>query len=473
MALQRNDAVLNKAFGLRLFMFIAVGWLCSSNLTAQHVVVGAWEERPDLQMPVALTNNAVTSAKVAGQYYTYSFGGIDSSLVWSGIRQDAFRLNLNAGWTILPPIPDTLGKIASAASTVKGKIYLIGGYHVLEDGSEISSNRVHIFDPLTNTWLPDGAPVPVPIDDQVQGVYRDSLIYVVTGWSNTSNVANVQIYNPATDSWQVGTPVPATSQYRAFGAAGGIVGNKIIYAGGARMGVNFPIAPYIRCGEIDPADPKQITWSFVEDSLAARYRAAPIVDYDAFNDIWLTGGSSVTYNFDGIAYNGSGGVEPIDRKDIEGICEGFSDAIDVVGQLPEGRMDYRGAGIHRKPDAWGSDDDIWLDLVFLVGGMGPGRHVDGKVFLAYSIYEGLDAPEEIGLYLYPTLSSGPIQVRLDDPSLYGDWTYHLFDLSGRAITRGTCTPPALLDFSDRPVGLYTLVMERQGRKVGLKVALAR
>jgi hypothetical protein len=64
-------------------------------------------------------------------------------------------------------------------------------------------------------------------------------------------------------------------------------------------------------------------------------------------------------------------------------------------------------------------------------------------------------------------------VRLDDPSLYGEWTYSLFDRSGRAVARGQCYPPALLDFSDQPVGLYALVMEREGRRVGLKVALAR
>lgn len=468
--------MVNKASGLRLVLFFALIWQGSSHLAAQFLNdVANWQERPELKMPVPLTNNAVTSAKVAGEYFTYSFGGIDSSLQWSGIRQDAFRLNWPAGsgWTILPPIPDTLGKIASAASTVKGKIYLIGGYHVLEDGSEISSNRVHIFDPVTNTWLPDGAPVPVPIDDHVQGVYRDSLIYVVTGWSNTSNVANVQIYNPATNTWQAGTPVPATSQYRAFGAAGGIAGNKIIYAGGARMGVNFPIAPYIRCGEIDPADPTQITWSFVEDSLAARYRAAPLLNYDGWEKLlWLTGGSSVTYNFDAIAYNGSGDVEPLDRKDIEGDCDGFTVGYNFDIQLPEGRMDYRGVGIHRTTDGWGSDD-TQLDDVFLIGGMGPGRQVDGKVFLAYGLYEGLDAPEDVGMSLYPTLTSGPLQVRLDDPSLFGNWTYHLFDLSGRAVARGLCNPPASLDFSDQPVGLYSLVMEREGRKVGLKVALAR
>jgi len=472
MTRQSNDATLNMALNLKAGFFLALAWLCPQNLYSQLNDFDPWMERPEFQMPIALTNNAVTSAKVAGLYYTYTFGGIDSSLRWSGIRQDAFRLNVNTGWTILPSIPDTLGKIASAASTVKGKIYLIGGYHVLEDGSEISSNRVHVFDPVSNTWLPDGVPVPVPIDDHVQGVYRDSLIYVVTGWSNTSSVSNVQIYNPAADTWQIGTPVPATSQYRAFGAAGGIVGDKIIYAGGARMGINFPIAPYIRCGEIDPSDPTQIVWSFIEDTLAARYRAAPIVNYDRPDALRLVGGSSVTYNFDAIAYAGSGIVEPISGSDVEGNCFGLMIPFGVDGRIPNGRMDYRGVGVHLTDDPWGGED-AWLDQVVLVGGMGPGRQVDGKVYTARSYYEGLDAPEEIGMYLYPTLTPGPVQVRLDDPSLFGHWTYQMFDLSGRVVAQGHCHPPALLDFSDRPNGLYTLVLERENNRVGLKVAIAR
>ena len=75
-------------------------------------------------------------------------------------------------------------------------------------------------------------------------VYKDSLIYVVTGWSGSgfsgTNVANVQIYNPANDTWSVGTPVPNTNQYKAFGASGIIVEDTIYYFGGAKIsGFNF------------------------------------------------------------------------------------------------------------------------------------------------------------------------------------------------------------------------------------------
>ena len=114
--------------------------------------------------------------------------------------------------------PDTLGKVAAGASRVGNIIYIFGGYHVLANGDEISSNKVHRFDVSQNQFISDGAPIPIPIDDHVQAVWKDSLIFVVTGWSNSQNVANVQIYNPSTDTWLAGTSVPNTSHDKVFGA---------------------------------------------------------------------------------------------------------------------------------------------------------------------------------------------------------------------------------------------------------------
>ena len=169
-------------------------------------------------MPERVSNNAVVAAKVNGQSFVYSFCGIDSTKIWSGIHLKAWRYDVEAKkWESLPEVPDPNGgKIAASANVVNGKIYIIGGYHVASNGSETSSDKVHVFDPVTNAWLPDAAPIPVPIDDQVQVVWRDSLIYVVTGWSNTTNVTEVQIFNPATNEWSAGTPVPNQNDYKVF-----------------------------------------------------------------------------------------------------------------------------------------------------------------------------------------------------------------------------------------------------------------
>ncbi|MDT8413385.1 MAG: hypothetical protein RQ875_13045, partial [Vicingaceae bacterium] len=259
-------------------------------------------------MPMAVANNAVTGAEFNGNSYVYSFGGIDTTKNWSGITKKSFRYDVNNDlWITLPDLPDTLGKIASGASTIDSIIYIVGGYYVFANNNEISSNKVHRFNTRTNTYLTDGTPIPVAIDDHVQAVYKDSLIFVVTGWSNTTNIPNVQIYDPANDNWLVGTSTPNNNTYKAFGATGTILGDTLYYHGGASTGINFPGQNSLRKGYINPLNPTQITW-FSSPTSFFTYRAVAF-SFGA-NEICFLGGSATTYNFNGIAYNGSGGVSP-------------------------------------------------------------------------------------------------------------------------------------------------------------------
>jgi hypothetical protein len=275
----------------------------------------SWTVTEMSSMPEPVSNNAVASAKVGASSFVYSFAGIDSSKLYSGMHLKGFRYDVSAdSWDTLPPLPDTLGKIAASASSVKNQIYIIGGYHVFADGHEVSSDRVHRFDPATNTYLSDGAKVPVPIDDQVQVVWRDSLIYVVTGWSQIRNVTNVQIYNPSTDTWMAGTPVPNQDSYRSFGSSGVIVGDTIFYFGGASSNgtLNFPIQNRLRMGIIDANDPSIISWSdtILDPSLVGYRMASVLVE----GNIHWIGGANRTYNFDGIAYSNGQAVEPNNRN---------------------------------------------------------------------------------------------------------------------------------------------------------------
>lgn len=280
----------------------------SAQLFAQYSFT--WLDLPP--MPVRVSNNAVASAFDGNSTCVYSFGGIDSTKAYSGIHRKSFKYHVGTQhWQQIPDLPDTLGKIASAASVVKNKIYIIGGYHVFQNGNETSSNKVHIFNPLSNQFEADGANIPVPIDDHVQVVWRDSLIFVVTGWSNTGNVADVQIYNPALNTWTSGTPVPNSTLYKAFGASGVIIGDTIYYNGGVKTGSEFVATPFLRKGIINPFDPTQISW-FQETNNpgASEYRSAAASFQQHL--FWI-GGAGTAYNYDGIAYNGTGGVQALNR----------------------------------------------------------------------------------------------------------------------------------------------------------------
>lgn len=315
-------------------------------------------------LPEKVANNAVCEGFIGDTPYLYSFGGIDSTKEHSGIHLRSFRYNtITNEVETIPDLPDNLGKIAAGASRIGNIIYIIGGYHVYSNGTEISSAKVHRYDILNNTYLEDGAPIPIAIDDHVQAVWRDSLIYVVTGWSNNTNRREVQIYNPSNDTWSVGTSTPNSNSYKSFGASGAIIGDTIYYYGGASLSGAFNIQNQLRKGVINPDDPTAITWSFsVPDTQMKGYRMAATTVFDQVH--WI-GGSAVTYNFDGIAYNGSGGVPPVNRAIYWDVNQTEYWQQSFLNEFP---MDLRGIA---------SINDT---LKFLAGGMLSGQAVTNKIY---------------------------------------------------------------------------------------------
>lgn len=339
------------------------------------------------QLPEKVSNNAVCEGFVDGTPYIYSFGGIDSTLTYTGIHLRSFRYNVLTGESeVLPDMPDTLGKIAAAANRIGDIIYIIGGYHVFADGTELSSTKVHRFDVLTNQFLDDGADIPVAIDDQVQAIWRDSLIYVVTGWSDTEMVTNVQIYNPSEDEWLIGESVPDLVAYKAFGASGGIWQDTIYYFGGA-VGSIWSADSRMRKGVINGNNPSQIDWSIdLIDPTKFGYRMAVAQIGGIIN--WI-GGSNVTYNYDGIAYNGSGAVSPNNRiLSYWAKLESFEEV--VYEELP---MDLRGIG---RLDEFN---------YYICGGMLANQEVTDKIYhLHFALVDNvkdLDGQQKVKLYPNP------------------------------------------------------------------------
>ncbi len=387
-------------------------------------------------LPEATSNNAVTAAVANGKIYVYSFCGIDATKIWSGIHLKAWCYDVQADeWSSLPPVPDPDGgKIAAAASFLKGKIYVTGGYHVAQNSNETSSNKVHVFDPESNGWLPDAAPIPVPIDDHVQAIWRDSLLYIVTGWSNTTNVPNVQIFNPLSNTWAVGTPVPNTTNYKVFGASGVIVGDTIFYAGGARTGSNFPATSFFRKGIINPTNPTEITWTGNDEPAAKGYRMAAATFGN--RPIWL-GGSDVTYNYDGIAYNGSGGVAPLARTTMyDPANASFFQTNDDVPAV----MDLRGAA------------QIAENEVVIVGGMIAGQQVTNQVW-RISLDELTEVSSNLNeppfFRIYPNPASGGLTVEVP-----GRFEVEIYDRDGNLVLFEKAEGEFRLSTKNLSTGLY-------------------
>jgi hypothetical protein len=343
-----------KILTILLSLFIGI------HLSAQT----AWTWTEMDTMPIHISNNAVTHASISGEPFVFSFGGIDTSKIYSGITLRSFKYDVNGdNWSEIPPLPSGQARIASAASTVKNKIYIIGGYSVASNGSETSSNKVVIYNPSTNSYETDGTPIPTPIDDHVQCVWRDSLIYVITGWSNFSNVPYVQIYNPSNDTWASGTPLPSLTDYKVFGGSGTIIGDTIYYFGGAVSVGNFYATKKLRKGIIDSNDPTNITWTLEDDGPNNSYRSA-CLNYG--NNVFWVGGSATSYNYNGIAYNGTGGVTPLTqimRYDT------YTNHWYAGNGSPYSVMDLRGVA-QTSPVSW-----------IICGGMNENQQVTNRTFL--------------------------------------------------------------------------------------------
>ncbi len=406
-------------------------------------------------MPMPTANHAICAANVNGNPSVYVFGGITTGLVNDSIHRKAFRYDVDADtWYLLPDIPDTLGKIASAASVVGDTAYVIGGYHVFDGAPfELSSDRVHRLDLVTGQWMDDGAPVPVPIDDQVQAVWRDSLIYVITGWSNTTNVPNVQVYDPAYDSWSQATPVPNNNQYKAFGASGTIIGDTIYYFGGASSSGNFPAQDKLRIGHIDPAAPLNITWlPAVTSGLGPRYRSACVTVEE---EPWWVGGSSVSYNYDAVAYNGSGVVVPATT-----LLHWSGGMMQNGGQAAPQVMDLRGAG------------ELGDGRFVIVGGIGAEQQVLDSVWLVVPAEVGVPEHRTTTMRIAPNPSTGMIRLTL--PDITGPYQWTLLDPFGGECLNGTLpSGGTAIDLSGLVPGMYWLRVASDGRVFNAPLVIAR
>lgn len=407
----------------------------------------SWDITQVAPIPEPVSNNAVCEAFTPAGNFIYSFGGIDTTKSHDGIHLRSYRMNVDTEvWEIIPSLPDTMGKIAAAATRIEDVIYIIGGYHVFPNGHEVSSNKVHRYSVSLNQYLTDGAEIPVPIDDQVQAVWRDSLIYVITGWSNNGNVTDVQIYDVYNDEWSVGTSVPTSGNYRVFGASGTIVGDTIYYFGGAASGSNFPAQRHIRKGVIDPGNPTQINWStdFFDIDIKG-YRTAACVS--PLGHIHWLGGSDITYNYNGVAYNGSGGV-PTNGQNLFFKPESEFWGVESGLNLP---MDLRGVC------------ELSDSIKYLIGGMIDPQQVTDQVVKLSWINTGWNSIPEHSkdLQVYPNPTLGSVQLVADQPII----SWQLCDPSGKIVQHKMAanSTTEMIDLSNHGKGFYILQASSERR----------
>lgn len=126
-------------------------------------------------------------------------------------------------WETKKPMPTARSNLQ--ANVVNGKIYLIGGYNTTIN---------EVYDPATDSWATK-TKLPIGVGDYASAVV-DNKIFVIGGVSISGNSrysSNItQIYNPETDSWSSGAPLPINMSYGSAGVTTGNFAPKRIYAFG-------------------------------------------------------------------------------------------------------------------------------------------------------------------------------------------------------------------------------------------------
>ena len=347
--------------GLLLVVLISSGCTPESGEEAtatEQPTVEIWTEGPPLPQPT--TNNAVAAVTVDDDVAVFSFLGLDSTKIWSGVHSRSYRWDTSdPAWREIESVPGP-GRLASTAQVVDGKIYVIGGYTVAEDGSERSLPDVAIYDPVAESWSA-GADIPIPTDDAVAGVWRARYVVLVSGWHDTDNVRDVQLYDTESDRWLASTEIAGAP---VFGHTGAVVGDEIVYVDGTAVvdaRPRFVIDTATWRGRIDGATSPNIEWG-----LAPAHPGPPLYRAAAGAVAGLAifvGGSSNPYNYNGIGYNGEPS-EPL-RQILA-----FSPATgswSTLSPLPRATMDHRNVGVAE-------------GRLFVVGGMLESQVVSDRVW---------------------------------------------------------------------------------------------
>jgi N-acetylneuraminic acid mutarotase len=135
-------------------------------------------------------------------------------------------------WVSKAPIP--VARKSLGVAVVNGKIYAIGGFPDLSNNDE--------YDPATDTWSSKAA-MPTPRYNFAITVYQNK-IYCIGGMvSNRSGLGTsftgaIEVYDPATDSWETKKPMPKPrAQFEA-----NMVNGKIYLAGGRTGGQNSTVS---------------------------------------------------------------------------------------------------------------------------------------------------------------------------------------------------------------------------------------
>lgn len=170
---------------------------------------------------------AVTADVAQSGSYTLKIFVTDTSGLRSNVLSGSLRI------ADFPWVTKTAGPSAreyAAAAALDGRVYLLGG-QLTNTGTTPgpATALVEIYDPATDSWT-SGPPLPTARMGLVAAVL-DGKLYAIGGRTDgfsTSAVGTVEVFDPATQLWTTKNAMP-NPRYFAAGAA---LGGQVLVAGG-------------------------------------------------------------------------------------------------------------------------------------------------------------------------------------------------------------------------------------------------
>ncbi len=183
----------------------------SANLSSPALQLHRWNFMAPLPTPRSRFAAAYSRGKI------YAIAGDTVEGVTGTVEE--YELGTNT-WRVRSSKPSPVNNVGAAV--VEGRVYVPGGR--TSAGAVIAD--LEIYDPATDSWEP-GAPLPLPRCAYAIGVLEEK-IYLFGGWDGSSYVGHTYQYDPLADIWVEKTPMPS-----ALGFAGAAaIENKIFVVGG-------------------------------------------------------------------------------------------------------------------------------------------------------------------------------------------------------------------------------------------------
>ncbi len=160
-------------------------------------------------------------------------------------------------WTTKPPLPRGLHHTAAVA--VGGRVYVLGGYthSLLSTWEPVAS--LYVFDPSTDRWT-EGPPMPTP-RGALAAAELNGKIVAVGGYDRRTNVAAVEAFDPSTGRWTSLPPLPTPRDHLAVVSAEGR-----LYALGGRVNGDYGH----NLSVVEVYDSGSNRWDRIEDLPLAR-----------------------------------------------------------------------------------------------------------------------------------------------------------------------------------------------------------